>query len=252
MAFINSYKTPADPTQAEILASLLEPYDLNSIVPVPPILATERVALVPFVPAVHGEPFFAVLQRNPDLQKYFGTLSFGRTFEEFLSCLEKRRRATNRAIFAIIDKTKEPQDGMDPQGKIAGLIGWTNAAPKQLSLELGPAIILPEFQGTFVSRNTLGLLLKYVLDMPSDGGLGYLRVAWCTFLDNGRSIGVAGKMGFKKEGTRRWANDQGAETINNSESDERDLFRYDCIIFSVLWGDWVRGTREHVLEQMRI
>lgn len=251
MAFTNSHKAPADPTEAEIQASILEPYDLNSIVPVPPILTTERVALVPFVPAVHAEPFFTVLQRNPDLQKHFGPLSFGTTLNEFLSCLEIMRRTEDKALFAIIDKTKEPQGNrIEPQGRIAGIVGWVHAVPNQLSLELGPVIILPEFQGTFISRNALGLLLKYVLDLPSDGGLGYLRVAWCALLDNGKSLGVAEKMGFKREGTRRWAaDDEGAEATKNLEGQGSE--RYDIVILSVLWADWSRGTREHVLKQMR-
>jgi len=44
--------------------------------------------------------------------------------------------------------------------------------------ELGPVIVLPEFQRTFVSMNAIGLLLKYVLDLPAQGGLGYRRVQW--------------------------------------------------------------------------
>lgn len=131
------------------------------------------------------------------------------TFESFLVFFETfGRQDPSSAVFAIIDKTKSQslsplESKKIPNGRLAGMIGWLRGPPQNLSLEVGPVIILPEFQRTFVSANVIGILLKYVLDLPSQGGLGYRRVVWQTNPLNEASIRAAEQMGFVKKGVLR-------------------------------------------------
>ena len=65
--FTNSYTPPAP--DAILDGSFAQPYDLNSSIPVPLLLETERVLLVPFVPALHAEPFAAAQQLVPEARR---------------------------------------------------------------------------------------------------------------------------------------------------------------------------------------
>ncbi len=151
---------------------------LNSSIPVPPLLETERVQLVPFIPAIHAEIFDSAFAKDAAaISKYLpGTWN---STAEFLHFVESYiRRDPSGVLFAIIDKTQPSTDPRVPAGRIAGVIGWLYASTKNRSLEMGPVIVLPAFQRTFVSANAIGLLLQYVLDVPAAGGLGFRRVAW--------------------------------------------------------------------------
>ncbi len=168
---INSYKAPTFGEGGRD-GTFDEPYDLNSSIPVPPLLETERVQLVPFIPAIHAEIFYGAFAKDAVvISKYIpGSWS---DITETLHFVEAFiRRDPTRTLFAIIDKTKPSTDVRVQAGRIAGIIGWLYGSTRNRSLEIGPVIVLPEFQRTFVSANAIGLLLRYVLDVPRGWGAG--------------------------------------------------------------------------------
>ncbi|KAF8971265.1 acyl-CoA N-acyltransferase [Flammula alnicola] len=246
MSFINSYKAPDIATAA---ISFQDPYVINSSIPVPPLLETKRVQLIPFNPAIHGEPFYTPFAKDQAVLVKYLPGSWP-TFDSFLWFLDFVRQDTGCVLFAIVDKTK-PSDDARIAGRIAGAIGWLHGSPQNLSLEIGPVIILTEFQRTFVSTNAIGLLLKYVLDVPSQGGLGFRRVTWSANPFNVASIAAAEKMGFVKEGVMRWTwvLPVGKEGKPVSEKRGEGNGR-DSAILSVCWDDWVSGVREVVIKRM--
>ena len=109
----------------------------------------------------------------------------------------------SRFFYAIIDKTRAPSPEC-PSGALAGLVAFCGASPSNLSIEIGPMIVLQEFQRTHVASNAIGLLLRYALDPVGKGGLGLRRAQWECASENGPSMRVAEKMGFVKEGLLRW------------------------------------------------
>ena len=252
MTFINTYKPPILDDQVDI--STKDTYDINSSIPVPPLLETPRVALVPFIPSIHAETIHNAMIAEPAMTKF---LPFDwPTLRDFLVFIEMYlRRDPASALFTIIDKTKSPDQFVHPTivGQIAGMIGWIHGSPQNLSLEMGPVMVLPEFQRTHVSANAIGLLLKYMLDLPAEGGLGFRRVAWAASPLNDASIKAAEKMGFKQEGLLRWywvlqegkkAKDM-AGVEGRGHRDGRD-----SVLLSLCWDDWVQGTRDLVLQRM--
>jgi len=173
------------------------------------------------------------------------------TLDSFLEFTERFiREDPGSVLFVIIDKTKPRQNSEIP-GRIAGLIGWLHASTHTLSAEIGPVIILPEFQRTFVSSNATGLLLKYLLDLPSDGGLGFRRIVWCANPFNQASIAAAKKLGFVEEGVMRWtwvlsAGKEGKPVDGRrKEGNGRD-----STVLSITWEDWEGGVRETLQKRM--
>ena len=262
MTVINSYE-PLDLSAIGLVVqeALKVPYDLNSSIPVPTILENKRVALVPFVPSIHAETFFEEFHKSSSVLSAYLPVKMGDTLNEFIVLVEigfRRQQESN--LFAIIDKTKPPitnNNTNQPHGRIAGIIGWVHGSLRNLALEIGPVIILPEFQGTFVSANSIGLLLKYALDFPSRGGLGFRRVAWGADPHNEKSIAAAEKMGFKKEGTLRWLWVMPEGREGKKLSTERETVKgsvkadgRDSILLSICWDDWDGGVREFVEEKM--
>ncbi|KAF8907861.1 acyl-CoA N-acyltransferase [Gymnopilus junonius] len=248
MSFINSYKGPK---QSEVDISRLlttEPgeFDVNSSIPVPTNLESERVHLVPFIPSLHAEVYYEGLSKDPDFAQYL-PFAFP-TFESLLLFLESFiRQDPSSVVFAIIDKTKTPapsslESKKIPNGRLAGMIGWLHGSPQNLSLEIGPVVILPEFQRTFVSANAIGLLLKYVLDLPHKASPL-----------NKPSIRAAEKMGFVKEGVSRWtwvlSETKKGKKIDSGRG-RGDGDGRDSVFLSLCWDDWEGGVRGMVLKRM--
>ena len=249
---INSYKAPTFDEGGRD-GTFDEPYDLNSSIPVTPLLETERVQLVPFIPAIHAEIFYGAFAKDATtISKYLpGSWS---NITESLHFVEAFiRRDPTRTLFAIIDKTKPSTDVRVPVGRIAGIIGWLYGSMRNRSLEIGPVIVLPEFQRTFVSANAIGLLLRYVLDVPASGGLGFRRVAWSAHPHNEASIAAAQKMGFVKEGVLRYWVDlpPGREAYAvELEGGREGGNDGDIVLLSLCWDTWVSGARDVVVERM--
>jgi hypothetical protein len=68
-------------------------------------------------------------------------------------------------------------------------------------------IILKSAQRSHVTPNATGLMLQYMLNLPSDPtfpGLGLRRVQWMCYNGNARSAALAQRLGFHMEGTLRW------------------------------------------------
>ena len=191
--------------------------------------------------------------------------TIGGTVKEFIVMIETHfRRSQASTLFAIIDKTRPLLDAypdIRPAGQVAGLLGFVNASARNLSFEIGPVIILQDFQGTFVSSNAIGLVLKYALDPPSQGGLAYRRVVWCADPRNERSVAAAEKVGFKKEGVLNWnwvlpESKEGKEVNAERLAFEAEIGRgrqhgRDSVVLSVCWDDWIGGVREVVEERIK-
>jgi RimJ/RimL family protein N-acetyltransferase len=131
---------------------------------------------------------------------------------------------------------------------------------------IGPVIILASFQRTHVTTHAVGLVVQYALNLPSDPalpGLGLRRVEWLAGSNNEQSITTAQRLGFRMEGTHRWARvlpDTTPEDIG--EGFERQLKQGDQaegvslgkgrhdVYLSICWDDWESGSREKLEAQM--
>jgi len=157
-------------------------------------------------------------------------------------------------LFAIIDKTK-PSSAADEEGALAGIISYMNSSSVNLCTEIGYIVILPSFQRTHVNSNTVGLLLQYALELPSQGGLGLRRVQWQCSSMNAPSMRAAERMSFQKEGVMKWhrvfrgGEDKG-KVHNGREfprgGDGKQDYARDTVILSHCWDDWEQGGREKV------
>jgi len=246
MSFINTYKPPSGKT---IDISFKEPFDVNCIIPVPSVLETGRVQITPLIPAIHANKFYDGYTEDPSLGQYLPIA--WPTFEDFLTSIEVLiRENANAILFVIIDKTKPSDDPRIP-GQIAGVVGLINISVPNLALEIGPFIILPKFQRTFVSANAAGLALRYALDLPSEGGLGFRRVAWSANPLNEASVTAAEKLGFKREGLMKWTWVLPKQLKGYAVDAARgDGDGRDSVMLSLTWDDWVSGKRDHLTKRM--
>ncbi|KAG6845001.1 hypothetical protein H0H87_001773 [Tephrocybe sp. NHM501043] len=218
--------------------------DVNFNIPLPATLETPRVKLTPFIPSVHGEAFYAGYSSAPELGRYL-PLSLS-TYSIFLSYIENVIRSDpGSVLFAIIDKTKG-EDG-ELKARLAGIIGLLKCIPGNRAVEIGPVIILPAFQRSFVSSNAIGVLLKYLLDVPSEGGVGFRRVAWTANPLNQASVRAAERVGFRQEGTLRWTWCLPSGIKGGMAGEERgNALGRDSVMLALCWDDWENGGKEHV------
>lgn len=240
MSFINSYKPPVLQRVTSTLSD--GPYDLNSNIPIPPSLETKRVKLVPFLPDIHAEVFFAAYSAAPELERYLPIA--WPDFPSLLTFLEEYHTKPDAIFFAILDKTKDAS----LEKSMAGVIGFIHCSPQNLAVEIAPVIILPAFQRTFVSSNAIGLMLKYALDLPEDGGIGFRRVVWSANPGNLASVKAAERMGFTQEGVKRWSwvlplGKDGKAPVDGKRGQGQGR---DSVVFAICWDDWEGGGREHV------
>jgi len=212
--------------------------DINWAHPLPESgLETARVKLTPFIPRIHGDKLHAQLSAHPELERF---LPIDITPE----CIESGFLADPQSIlFAVINK--------EQGGAFAGVIGLFHTSPHNLATEIGAVICFPEFQRTFVNTNAIGILMRYCLNLPEEGGLGLRRVQWTAHPANAASIGAAERMGMKQEGTLRWAwvLPKGKEGKEAGPGRGEGLGR-DSVLLAVCWDDWENGVREDVERQM--
>ncbi|KAH9943623.1 acyl-CoA N-acyltransferase [Amylocystis lapponica] len=243
MPFINNYvPPPQSPVLPDTELYGTDPYDINFAYPLPAeALENERVRLTPFVPA----PF-----------RYFPF--FHATLPEFLTFVELRcRRAPHALLFAVIDKTRPDPAHPELDGALAGVLAMFNTAPQNLSTEVGFVVVFPAFRHTHVARNMVGLLLRYLLELPSASppGLGFRRVSWSAHPGNAASQGLARTMGCKKDGHLRWMWVlPDALASEGRKSREGDPFvnrmARDSVVLAICWDDWESGGRENVMTKM--
>lgn len=253
MSFGNSYK-PSPPTslsQAELHGP--DPFDINFVFPLHlESLETDRVKLVPFIPRVYGEAYWANVGNNPDLLRYYPAA--WPTYESFLTYHETYiRRSPENTLLAILDKTRPDPEHPERSGSFAGVLGLYHTSSANLCTEIAFVVIFPAFQRTHVASNAVGILLRYCLEPPSASppGLGLRRVQWCAHERNVASAKLAERMGFKREGVMRWhwvlpevlARD-GNKPGPNDKYPEK--YGRNTVLLSVCWDDWERGVRDNV------
>ncbi|TFK75240.1 acyl-CoA N-acyltransferase [Pluteus cervinus] len=229
----------------DISGAFADPYEVNFVLHIPDNLETDRVKLVPFVPAAHAAAFYEAAEPDiQDLARYLPIpLSPYDTFVSFLEVLV-RQDPTN-LLFVILDKMGDSGDGSPP---IAGIIGLLHTSTLNLSTEIGPVVILPKYQRSHVSTHAIGILTRFCLNVPSEGGIGYRRVAWTANPLNFASLRAAERMGFRQEGTIRWswvlpAGKDGKPVDKPGRGEGKGR---DSALFALCWDDWENGGREHV------
>ena len=85
----------------------------------------------------------------------------------------------------------------------AGVTNLDYISPRNLVGELG-INIFPFARGGITATHTIALMMRYTLNLPSEGGLGLRRLQWRTVAANGPSMGLSRKMGFESEGITRY------------------------------------------------
>ncbi|KAF7303851.1 Glycoside hydrolase family 1 protein [Mycena indigotica] len=224
-------------------------YNPNFCFAIPAKIECNDVELQPFVPDRHAESFFAATAAHPELYAYLPWGPFSSTSDFVKTLIEGRIQPDHGAVlFAVLDK---------PSRELRGIIGLLRTSPTNLSTELGFVIILPKFQGTHITRCAGALLLKFVLGLPEEGGLGLRRAVWQANSGNGRSIRVAERMGFRREGLLRWERTLpgGKEGSSNGKTlrDEDPLpnnVSRDTVLLSVCWDDWEEGGVKQLVEKL--
>lgn len=224
----------------------------NFCFPIPPALQSERVKLVPFDISVHTRLLVTAFSD----ESLYDFVPFGpfKDEEEFIASFWNRIKDNiGMTMFAVYDRTKPEESAY------AGVIGYLNSSAEDLVTEIGFVIIAPTFQKTHVTSNAVGLLIKYALDMPEDGGLGLRRVVWQASAANIASVRTAKRMGFQQEGILRWhrawptSKARGANGIrvrNGDPKEETFPLGRDTAILSICWDDWESGARAHVEAMM--
>ncbi|KAK0218682.1 acyl-CoA N-acyltransferase [Armillaria fumosa] len=221
----------------------------NFCFPTPPTLQSERVKLVPFDISVHTR----LLVTACSGESLYDFVPFGpfKDEEEFIASFWNKRMKDDAGMtmFAVYDITKPDESAY------AGVIGYLNSSAEDLVAEIGFVIIAPAFQKTHVTSNAVGILMKYALDMPEDGGLGLRRVVWQASAANIPSVRTAKRMGFQQEGILRWhkawptSKTRGANgTLVRKGDPKEEAFPLgrDTTILSICWDDWESGARAHV------
>lgn len=152
-------------------------------------------------------------------------------------------------LYAIMDRTSAD----DPNGAFAGVVSLTATNPTNAVTEMG-ALIFPGFQRTHVATNAIGLLLQYLLDPPTAGGLGLRRVEWKCHEGNAVSRRVALRMGFEFEGIARWDRvfPRGTIALPVDELEKRngtkgELPGRHTAIYSIVWQEW--DEKRRVIEE---
>ncbi|KAI0073991.1 acyl-CoA N-acyltransferase [Panus rudis PR-1116 ss-1] len=261
MAWVNSYKPPTYPPLTGEQLYGPDPYDINFVFPIQTeSLESERVKLTPFIPRIHAKAFEkALLAHGKELYRFYPFIPS--TLEEFLTQIEHHFRPNSGfVLFAILDKTK--QDENHPEitgGTLAGVVGlYGPSAVENLAMEIGYIIVFPEFQRSYISSNSVGILLKYCLDLPtaSPPGLGLRRVQWHCHSKNEGSKRLAQRMGFALEGVMRWHWVLPETLAKDGKTNLREGDPYpnkpgrDTTVLAICWDDWENGMREKVQEQI--
>jgi RimJ/RimL family protein N-acetyltransferase len=220
-------------------------------------IANDRVKLVPFDLDLHGAAFIAQSADHPEL---YANMSF----IPFTTTAELKSAFTNpdtilsfsnpaSTIFAIIDKTRG-RSPEDPEGELAGMVGYINTSKAHLSSEIGAIVVLPNYQRTHVTSNTVGLLLQYGFAPAEEGGLGLQRIQWFCSAANTASAKVAERMGFEKVGVipyhMKFPLGKKYGKLGNGKplppgSDPDDVWR-DSLYYSLSWDVWEDESREKV------
>ncbi|KAF3355339.1 hypothetical protein VdG1_04172 [Verticillium dahliae VDG1] len=223
------------------------------------VLANDKIKLVPFDQKErHAQRFHALAGSDAVLFTYTPSGPW-HSLEEFQTEFVEKTSYARPDFFtyAVIDTTR-PASAEDDEGELAGMMSYFQSSTTTRTTEIGWVYILPPYQRTHVATNAAGLLVRYALDRPEDGGLGLARVQWRAHARNAGSIKLAHRLGFKDEGITRWhmlfkdgvargktGNGRGLPPGGNPQ----DLWR-DTATLSICWDDWVEGGRDLVQAAM--
>lgn len=194
-----------------------------------------------FQPTLHAEAFHRAATPYPEMWTWLPYGPF-KTVDEFLSWYESYiRNPQDKTLFAVFDTST----GTD---EIAAVIGLLNTSPDHLSTELGFVFTIPPFQRTHVTTHGAGLLLTWCFDE-----LKLRRVQWQANDGNERSWRAAEKLGFVKEGVKRWERvlppGKGGHIPRIGDPKEQYGGRH-TVLLAICWDDWENGAREHVQQRM--
>ncbi|KAF7423921.1 hypothetical protein PC9H_009219 [Pleurotus ostreatus] len=211
-----------------------EPYDINFAYPLNlDILQTPKIKLVPFIPSVHAVPFYAAATKTPETM-HFIPFHFTKLDDFLVNVVGPFQASPDYPLLTIIDKLKLEQ-GAEEKDCIAGVIGYLGLSTMRRSLELGPVIVLPEYQRTHVSTHAIEAAMRYILEVPAQGGLGWRRMQ-------------TERMGMKVEAAAmQWSFCLQEEKQGIVVPAERGggKGRHSTLL-AVCWDDWEHGVRDHV------
>ena len=226
-------------------------------------IANDRVKLVPFDLDLHGAAYIAQSAEHPELYANMSFIPFTTVSElkESFSKPDTILSLSNPAhtILAIIDKTRE-RSPEDPEGELAGMVGYINTFKAHLSSEIGAIVVLPKYQRSHVTSNTVGLKLQYGFAPASEGGMGLQRIQWFCSTANTASAKVAERMGFQKVGVipyhMKFPLGKKYGKLGNGKplppgSHPDDVWR-DSFYYSLgwdLWGDEARDKVERAMSR---
>ncbi|KAI0777389.1 acyl-CoA N-acyltransferase [Trametes elegans] len=246
MSYVDSYSPP--PPESHLPHSELygpDPYDITYAFPLPEeTLDTPSLKLVPSGCQLELFRYYPRVWHTPP--------AFPASLERFFP------RNPHPTYFAVIDKTRP--DAAHPRrgGGLAGGVGLPSVSPANLQIAPGSILVFPEFQRTHVARAMVAVCLNYILQLPSASppGVGSRRAQWCANALNARSVGLAERMGFRREATLRHAivlpdelAPYGRKGRPGDDDDDDEILKQssgDTAVLSVCWDDWENGGREKV------
>lgn len=86
---------------------------------------------------------------------------------------------------------------------LAGMAALAVSSPLDLIGDLG-IFLFPFARGTVAATHASGLVLQWVMTMPTEGGLGFRRCQWEAEEDNAKSRHLAQRLHFVPEGIVRY------------------------------------------------
>jgi len=232
--------------------------DINATFCLPlPVLENDRIKLTPFVPTLHQQLFYALSTAHPEA---FHHLPYGPSKAELDHLLFTRIAPDpSMALYTVLDKSSANTNA-DATGKgddypFAGTMGWIGASAQHLKAEIGFVTVFPAFQRKGIATQAAGLMLRYALDLPSDGGLGLRRVQWQAYIENSKSVRLAESLGFVKEAVFRWdrVHHETDELVNGTSSyrprvgDPKEGHPgRNAVVLAICWDDWEK-ERERIV-----
>ena len=218
--------------------------------------------------AVHSKPLFDGMKDHPELFTYLPWRPF--TSIEDLNNVHLQYFESNQGWVWLVVHDKTRATTADPDGPLAGVMGYINSSESNLVTEIGAVIVLPPFQRTHVASNAVGVMLNYALNVPlgdfksppgttTGPGLGLRRVVWQANFLNKPSIRLAERMGFQHEGVARWhmvlpigSPEVACNGKARRDGDpKRDQIGRNTAVMSLCWDDWEDGGRVRVGEIIR-
>ncbi|OAA65880.1 Acyl-CoA N-acyltransferase [Niveomyces insectorum RCEF 264] len=219
-----------------------------------PRLDNDVVALEPFDPSVHLSQSVKRFREHPEILAYMAFPPLDDEDVFVRTAWEHIRSSPADCLFAVRDKAAV-LPGAQEDAPVAGFVTLSSTNPMNATTELG-IVLFPEFHHTHVATNAVGLILEWLLDPPSAGGLGLRRVEWKTHADNASARQFAAHIGFELEGICRWERvvqpgKPGAPVValQTRNGTDMELLGLHTAVYSIVWDEW-DVKRPNVVAQM--